>query len=115
MNVPAQPEGARGLDPHGPTGIRVPKLEDHGRSSQATGESKVNYTTVGVDIAKNVMQMHWVDPDTGEIVNKSIKRSAFLEPRTVSDRDGSVRWGAALGPCVDQDGPPSQTDARQVR
>jgi transposase len=39
----------------------------------------VNYTTVGVDIAKNVMQMHWVDPDTGEIVNRSIKRAAFLE------------------------------------
>ncbi|MBB5443741.1 hypothetical protein HDG38_002365 [Paraburkholderia sp. WSM4177] len=23
---------------------------------------------VGVDIAKNVMQVHWVDPDSGEIV-----------------------------------------------
>ncbi|SAK99232.1 transposase [Caballeronia temeraria] len=39
----------------------------------------MNYTTVGVDIAKNVMQMHWIDPDTGEVVNRSIKRTAFLE------------------------------------
>lgn len=31
-------------------------------------------TIVGVDIAKNVMQMHWVDPDTGEVVNKRCDR-----------------------------------------
>jgi hypothetical protein len=36
-------------------------------------------TTVGVDIAKNVIQLHWVDPDTGEIVSKPVKRAAFLE------------------------------------
>jgi transposase len=36
-------------------------------------------TTVGVDIAKNVMQMHWVEPETGEVFNRSIKRAAFLE------------------------------------
>ncbi|MDH6153644.1 MULTISPECIES: IS110 family transposase [Paraburkholderia] len=34
---------------------------------------------VGVDIAMNVMQVHWVDPESGEIVNRSIKRAAFLE------------------------------------
>ncbi len=39
----------------------------------------MKHTIVGVDIAKNVMQMHWVDPDTGEVVNKPIKRAAFLE------------------------------------
>ncbi|MEM5331493.1 IS110 family transposase [Paraburkholderia sp. JHI2823] len=39
----------------------------------------MNYTTIGVDIAKNVMQKHWIDPDTGEVVNKSIRRTAFLE------------------------------------
>ncbi|TDN62412.1 IS110 family transposase [Paraburkholderia sp. BL10I2N1] len=39
----------------------------------------MNYTTVGADIAKNVMQLYWVDPNTGEIMNKAIKRSAFLE------------------------------------
>jgi transposase len=39
----------------------------------------MNYTTVGVDVAKNVFQLHWVDADTGEIVSKQIKRPGFLE------------------------------------
>jgi transposase len=39
----------------------------------------MTYTTVGVDIAKNVFQLHWVDAGTGEIVNRQLKRAAFLE------------------------------------
>lgn len=35
--------------------------------------------TVGVDLAKNVFQAYWVEPDTGEIKNVSIKRAKFLE------------------------------------
>lgn len=26
----------------------------------------MTHTIVGVDIAKNVMQVHWVDPETGD-------------------------------------------------
>ncbi len=33
---------------------------------------------VGVDIAKNVMQFHYVDTKTGEICNKAIRRVKFL-------------------------------------
>src|SRR5579864_700506 len=36
-------------------------------------------TAVGVDIAKNVFQLHWVDAGTGEIVNKQLRRAVFLE------------------------------------
>ncbi|HXP10591.1 MAG TPA: IS110 family transposase [Acidobacteriaceae bacterium] len=36
-------------------------------------------TPVGVDVAKNVFQVHWVDPETGEIISKQIKRAGFLE------------------------------------
>ncbi|MDR7010093.1 IS110 family RNA-guided transposase (plasmid) [Paraburkholderia strydomiana] len=36
-------------------------------------------TTVGVDIAKNVFQVHYIDAETGEIVNKPIRRAKFLE------------------------------------
>ncbi len=36
-------------------------------------------TPVGIDIAKNVFQVHYIDEDTGEIVNKPIKRAKFLE------------------------------------
>ncbi|AJP58259.1 transposase (plasmid) [Pandoraea vervacti] len=39
----------------------------------------MKHTTVGVDIAKNVMQLHYIDAETGEIVNKPVRRGAFLE------------------------------------
>ncbi|WP_175992831.1 IS110 family transposase [Burkholderia vietnamiensis] len=39
----------------------------------------MNRTAVGVDIAKNVFQVHYIDQETGEIVNKPIKRAKFLE------------------------------------
>jgi transposase len=34
---------------------------------------------VGVDIAKRVFQLHWVEPETGEIVALQLKRERFLE------------------------------------
>lgn len=36
-------------------------------------------TPVGIDIAKNVFQVHYVAPETGEIVNRPIRRAQFLE------------------------------------
>ncbi|VVE84487.1 IS110 family RNA-guided transposase [Pandoraea sputorum] len=39
----------------------------------------MNGMAVGVDIAKQVFQVHYIDQDTGEIVNKPIKRANFLE------------------------------------
>ena len=36
-------------------------------------------TPVGIDIAKNVFQLHYIDAETGELVNKPIKRAAFLQ------------------------------------
>jgi transposase len=39
----------------------------------------MKHPTVGVDIAKSVMQIHYIDAETGEIVNKPLKRGAFLE------------------------------------
>ena len=39
----------------------------------------MNATPVGIDIAKNVFQVHYVDAQTGEIVNRPVKRAAFLE------------------------------------
>jgi transposase len=36
-------------------------------------------TPVGIDIAKNVFQIHYVDEETGEIVNRAIKRAGLLE------------------------------------
>ncbi len=39
----------------------------------------MNATPVGIDIAKNVFQVHYIDAETGEIVNRPIKRAQFLE------------------------------------
>ena len=36
-------------------------------------------TTYGLDWAKSVMQLHWVDMETGEIHRKQLKRRALLE------------------------------------
>ncbi|MFZ1446102.1 MAG: IS110 family transposase, partial [Candidatus Dechloromonas phosphoritropha] len=33
---------------------------------------------VGVDIAKRVFQLHWIDTGTGEIVSLQLKREKFL-------------------------------------
>lgn len=35
-------------------------------------------TPVGVDLAKNVFQLHYVDEETGEVMNKAIRRAQFL-------------------------------------
>jgi transposase len=34
---------------------------------------------VGVDVAKRVFQLHWVDAETGEIVSQQVRREKFLE------------------------------------
>jgi transposase len=52
-----------------------------GRCSGFTGNRRVrmNRIVVGVDIAKRVFQLHWVEPETGEIVALQLKRERFLE------------------------------------
>ncbi|ECC9721721.1 IS110 family transposase [Salmonella enterica] len=39
----------------------------------------MKYIPVGVDIAKHLMQVHFIDEHSGEIVDKQIKRKKFLE------------------------------------
>ena len=39
----------------------------------------MNATTYGVDIAKTVFQVHWVEPDSGEIHSKKLSRAKFIE------------------------------------
>lgn len=36
-------------------------------------------TVVGVDTAKQVFQLHWVDTETGEVFSRQLKRTRFLE------------------------------------
>ena len=40
---------------------------------------KTNRTVVGVDTAKRVFQLHWIDMERGEIVDLKLTRAKFLE------------------------------------
>jgi transposase len=65
----------------------------------------MNRTTYGLDIAKSVMQLHWVDTETGEIGRKKLVRAklsanfAQLQPvRVVMEACGSAHhWARVLG------------------
>lgn len=65
----------------------------------------MNATTYAVDTAKNVMQVHWVDADTGEIGRKKLGRAKFSEffaqrlpARVVMEAcGGSHHWARSLG------------------
>ncbi len=48
-------------------------------SSRANRRAQLKYTTIGVDIVKDVFQLHQVDADTGQIANRQLKRVVFLE------------------------------------
>ena len=66
-------------------GIKVPKKEDHVDLPRQTGGSAMKLTPVGIDIAKSVFQVHHVDEETGEVLNKPIKRakcSGLMNPDT---------------------------------
>lgn len=38
-----------------------------------------NLTVVGIDIAKNIFQLHWADPSTGEVIRKQLTRAKILQ------------------------------------
>lgn len=64
----------------------------------------MKFTPVGVDLAKSVFQVHYVDVQTGEVVNRALRRSAFLEhfanraPCLIGMEacGGSQHWARAL-------------------
>lgn len=56
----------------------------------------MNATTYGVDIAKNVFQVHWVEPATGEIFSKKLSR-AKVAPFFAARASGTVAIEACAG------------------
>ena len=62
-------------------------------------------TTYGLDLAKSVMQLHWVNPQTGEIGRKKVARAKLAEhfaslcpARIVMEACGSAHhWARVLG------------------
>jgi transposase len=80
----------------------------------------MNRTTYGLDIAKNVMQLHWVDNETGEIGRKKLARAKLSEffaqrqaGRVAMEACGSAQhWARVLGTLGHQ---VELLPARQVR
>ncbi len=52
----------------------------------------MNRIVVGVDIAKRVFQLHWVEPQTGEIVALQLKRERFLEHFAMANKMARTIW-----------------------
>jgi transposase len=71
-----------------------------------TGDRRVriNRIVVGVDIAERVFQLHWVEPETGEIAALQLKRQRVLEHLSnrsnsvigMEARSGSQYWARSL-------------------
>lgn len=65
----------------------------------------MNATTYAADIAKNVLQVHWVDSLTGEVCRKKLSRAKFSEffasrqPARIAMEacGGAHHWGRTLG------------------
>jgi hypothetical protein len=62
-------------------------------------------TTVGLDLAKHVFQVHGIDASGRVIVAKALRRKdvlAFAQFARVSRRYGSLQFGPSLGARADQ-------------
>lgn len=59
-------------------GIKVPSMVQSSELS-TLGVSNMNSNVFGIDIAKQVFQIHWVDQETGEIHSDKVKRKDFVQ------------------------------------
>ena len=61
----------------------------------------MHITTLGIDLAKNVFQLHGVDARGRGVLSRRVKRSQLGggggESAALCDRDGGVRECASLG------------------
>ena len=60
----------KGVDPLEPERHRCARVEMFSNHSRDRG-STMNVTTYGLDLAKRVFQVHWVEPETGEVKRKT--------------------------------------------
>ncbi len=82
---------------------RCARVEKFSHHSQDRG-SDMQVTTYGVDLAKRVFQVHWVEPDSGEVKSKMLTRgelAAFFARRAAGlvamEACGSAHhWGRTL-------------------
>src|SRR5437667_8795798 len=95
-----QTKQADPLEPERHQCARVEVSSNHSRDRGST----MNVTTYGLDLAKRVFQVHWVEPDTGELKRKALARAevaAFFARRApgvvAMESCGSAHyWGRVL-------------------
>jgi transposase len=88
------------LEPERHQCARVEMSSNHSRDRGST----MNITTYGLDLAKRVFQVHWVEPETGEVKRRTLARaevSAFFARRAAGivamESCGSAHyWGRVL-------------------
>lgn len=66
-------------------------------------------TTVGLDLAKNIFQVHGISENGDVVFNQALRRAqliAFFEKAsTLPGRNGSLRFQPPLGTATEQAGP----------
>src|SRR6478736_9182557 len=98
--TPAALRGGRGSKDRGTS--RAERCQSGASIHQfRNGGAEMNRTTYGLDVAKRVFQMYWVDVDTGEIVNRRFSRAELIEflskssaGRVALEACGSGHWWA---------------------
>jgi transposase len=93
----------KGVDPLEPERHQRARVGVSSNHSRDRGPA-MNVTTYGLDLAKRVFQVHWVEPETGEVKRKALARadvSAFFARRqpglVVIEACGSAHhWGRLL-------------------
>jgi transposase len=94
---------SRQADPLEPERHQCARVEVSSNHSRDRG-STMNITTYGLDLAKRVFQVHWVEPETGEVKRKALARAdvgAFFARRArgvvAMEGCGSAHhWGRLL-------------------
>src|SRR6266478_4102414 len=73
-------------------------------------------TTIGLDLAKHVFQVHGVDAEGATVLRKQLRRPGVLQSTAaLSGWPGGVRDGALLGAGVARAWPRGATDAGAIR
>ena len=79
----------------------------------------MNITTVGIDLAKNVFQVHGIDQHGKVVLKKQLKRAQvapfFRQPFCLLDRDRSLRQRSSLGAQAADDGSHRAIDGPAIR
>ena len=72
---PGFQQTVEGWNPWSPHGIDVPNWDCVNNHTRDRGTTMNDITTYGLDLAKQVFQVHWVDLHSGEIRRKTLRRT----------------------------------------